>query len=158
MHVTRSSSDVSRPTRSGRRQSTTVLIVTDGAPPHALVEHACGRLGRRVGGHTRFLRRNDWQPLVEDDAEPLPDDAVVVIATLYTCTKALPWRGRPRFQEVMRRTILVAPLRQDVGAAMVAACGLGGFVPLAKISTHLAPAVHTLAVQSLAARRSARCP
>jgi hypothetical protein len=101
------------------------------------------------------VRHRDWQPLVADDAVPLSDNTIVVIATLYTCGKANLWRGLPRFQEVMRRTILVAPLRADAGAAMVAACGLGGFVPLSEIATDLAPAVDALAARTPAARHSA---
>ena len=151
VHVTPASSDVTRVTRAPHvdgQQSRTILIVSDGAPPHALIERACGS----AGGSTRFVRRSTWQPLVTDDAEPLPHDAVVVIATLLTCGKAHPWRGTPRFQEVMRRTILVAPLRQDAGVAMVAACGLGGFVALSDVSTHLSPAVRDLFARTVAAR------
>ena len=151
MHATRSSSDAIRPARSARQHPATVLIVSDGAPPHALIEHAC----TGADGTTRFVRHSDWQPLVADDAISLPDEAVVVIATLLTCGKAVAWRGQPRFQEVMRRTILVAPLPTDVGAAFVAACGLGGFVPLSKITTHLAPAVEALAARTPAARHVA---
>jgi len=151
VHATRSSSDAIRPPRSARQHPATVLIVSDGAPPHALIEHAC----TGADDTTRFVRLSDWQPLVANDSISLPDDAVVVIATLLTCGKAVAWRGQPRFQEVMRRTILVAPLPTDAGAALVAACGLGGFVPLSEITTHLAPAVTALAARTPAARHVA---
>ena len=118
-----------------------LILVADGAPPPASVEHA-------VGDPDRFSRRlhlRDWRLLLDDDFDPAFEEAVIVIAVLTTCGTMDPWRRRPRFAAVMRRAILVAPLPPDAGAAVVGACGLGDFVPLDRIETALRPAVDALA-------------
>jgi hypothetical protein len=118
-----------------------LILIADGAPPPASVEHA-------VGDPDRFSRRlhlRDWRLLLDDDFDPAFEEAVIVIAVLTTCGTMDPWRWRPRFAAVMRRAILVAPLPPDAGAAVVGACGLGDFVPLDRIETALRPAVDALA-------------
>ena len=118
-----------------------LILVADGAPPPATVEHALGDPQR----FSRRLHLRDWRLLLDDDFDPAFEEAVIVIAVLTTCGNMDPWRRRPRFGEVMRRAILVAPLRPDAGAAVVRACGLGDFVPLDRIETALRPAVDALA-------------
>ena len=118
-----------------------LILIADGAPPPASVEHA-------VGDPDRFSRRlhlRDWRLLLDDDFDPAFEEAVIVIAVLTTCGTMDPWRRRPRFAAVMRRAILVAPLPPDAGAAVVGACGLGDFVPVDRIETALRPAVDALA-------------
>ena len=124
-----------------QRSTPALILIADGAPPPASVEHA-------VGDPDRFSRRlhlRDWRLLLDDDFDPAFEEAVIVIAVLTTCGTMDPWRRRPRFAAVMRRAILVAPLPPDAGAAVVGACGLGDFVPLDRIETALRPAVDALA-------------
>lgn len=128
-----------------------LILVADGAPPPATVEHALGDPQR----FSRRLHLRDWRLLLDDDFDPAFEEAVIVIAVLTTCGNMDPWRRRPRFGEVMRRAILVAPLRPDAGAAVITACGLGAFVPLDRIETALRPAVDALARRIREGRASA---
>lgn len=136
-----------------------VIVVADGSPPHAALERALAAGRLEPTGSARCTRLLDWEPLLTDAPAWDADHRVIVIAVLLTCGMTQRWRTHPHFPDVMRRAILVAPLPHDAGTAIVAACGLGGFVALDRIESELGAAVRELSAHlRVWPRRDPRAP